>query len=226
MGERAYKPAITVSASYGAAGSVIAPRLAERLWLPFIDRAISVQLSDDAGAAVGKPSQEHLTEGEEAATPGNRLLAYFARAASVGAMLAPDPVLDSDDVLRERSEAALAGVAGGEGGVVLGHAAAVLLAKRPNTYHIRLDGPVERRIEWAARFGHIDIGRSRELQQRTDRARTLFVKRLYRADPESARWYHVVLDPTVFPIEVGVDLLATAAERYFAALTAVPDKDT
>ncbi|MBO0730598.1 MAG: cytidylate kinase-like family protein [Acidimicrobiaceae bacterium] len=223
MAARAYKPLVTMSASYGSGGSVIAPRLAERLRLPFIDRAISVELSEDAAAAVDQPSQEHLTEGEEAATPGNRLLAYFARAASIGAMLAPDPVVDADEVLRERSESALAEVAVGEAGLVLGHAAAVVLARRPNAFHIRLDGPVERRIEWAARYFHQDVGRCRERQQRTDRARVLFVKRLYRADPESPRWYQLVLDSTVFSVEVSIDILANAAERYFAALTATPE---
>ena len=40
-----FEPVITVSATYGAGGSVIAPRLASQLGLPFVDRLISADLS-------------------------------------------------------------------------------------------------------------------------------------------------------------------------------------
>jgi len=215
-----WKPVVTVSATYGAAGSVIARRLAERLDLPFVDRAISAQLSEDAAVATAQPSQEHLTEGEEAATPGNRILAYFARAASVGAMLAPDPLVDTDDILRERSEAELAPLAEGGGGLVLGRAGAIVLAARPNAFHVRLDGPLERRVEWAARTERLDLPRARERQQRTDRARTLFVKRLYRSDPGDPRWYHLLVDTTAFGVDNSVELLVDAARTFFAGTAA------
>jgi cytidylate kinase len=210
-----WKPLVTLSATYGSGGSIIAPRLAERLGLPFVDRAISVQLSDDAAVAAATESQEHLTEAEEASTPGSRILAYFARAASVGAILAPDPLVDTDEILRQRSESELAGLAGGQSGLLLGRAGAVVLAERPHSFHIRVDGPVARRIEWAMRTAGIDRQRAEERQQRTDRARTLFVKRLYRADPSEPRWYHLVLDSTVFGPERSVDLLVDAAKMYF-----------
>ncbi|MHB1533314.1 MAG: cytidylate kinase-like family protein, partial [Acidimicrobiales bacterium] len=221
MAPEGFEPLVTVSAAYGAGGSIIARRLAERLGLPFVDRAISAELSQDAAASAapsssGVLSQEGLTDAEEAATPGNRILAYFARAASVGAMLAPDPIIDTDDVLRERSEAELAGLARGASGLLLGRAGAVVLAKRPRAFHIRLDGPVERRIRLAAGIEHLDLDRARRRQEETDRARALFVKRLYRADPADPRWYHVVLDSTVFALERSVALLAEAATAYFA----------
>ena len=222
MPETAYRPLVTMSATYGSGGSVISRQLAERLGLRFVDRAISVQLSEDAAVAVSVPSQEHLTEAEEAATPGSRILAYFARAASVGAMLAPDPIVDTDDVLRERAEAELRELSEGGPGLVLGRAGAVVLADRPNAFHIRLDGPIERRVEWAARLEGLEVAKARERQARTDRARTLFVKRLYRADPTEPKWYHLILDTTVFGMETSVDLLAEAARAFFGSTLREP----
>jgi hypothetical protein len=38
-------PVVTLSASFGAGGSVIGPRVAEELGLPFLDRAIPVAVA-------------------------------------------------------------------------------------------------------------------------------------------------------------------------------------
>jgi len=202
------EPLVTVSASYGAGGSVIAPRLADLLGLPLIDRLMSAQASEDAAAAVR--SEEGLTEEERASIPAGRILSYFARAASVGAMLAPETFVDDDDeALRQRCESALAAVARGAG--------AVVLAERPRTLHVRLDGPVERRVPRAADIEAFDPAQAATRQVETDKARTAFVKRLYRADPGDPRWYHLVLDTTVFHVDQAVDLVGRVARAFFAA---------
>jgi cytidylate kinase len=221
MPEPAFAPLVTISATYGTGGSVIAPRLAERLGLPFIDRLISADMSQDAARAErdagAARSEEGLCAGEQAATPAGRFLSYFARAASVGPMIAPEAALDDDDSIKERTEEGLHAVESGAPAVVLGRAGAVLLAKRPRAYHVRLDGATERRVAWAATHEHIDLDAARRRQSETDRARTLFVKRLFRVDPADPRLYHLVFDPTVIGVDAAVALLAGAAEAFFAA---------
>ncbi len=206
-----YEPVITVSASYGAGGSVIAPRLAEHLGLPFIDRLISAEVSEQVAAR----SQEGLVAGEQEHTPTGRFLAYFARAASVGAVIGPDPDLDEDDDIRRRSEEALKGVRAGQPAVVLGRAAALALAERPRCFHVRLDGPVERRLAWAADFEHLDRDAARRRQNEADRARTSFVKRLYRADPTDPGLYHLLVDSTVLGVDGTVEVVTSAATAFF-----------
>ena len=215
MAATAFAPLVTVSATYGTGGSVIAPRLAEALALPFVDRLISADMSQDA--ARSERSQEGLCEGEQETTPAGRFLSYFARAASVGVMMAPDTVLEDDDSIRQRTEDGLRDLAAGAPGVLLGRAGAVILASRPRAYHVRLDGPVDRRVAWAAAFEHLDTEAAKRRQSETDRARTLFVKRLFRVDPSESRHYHLVLDPTVLGIDASVRLLVAAAEAFFAA---------
>ena len=220
-GTHTFAPVVTVSASYGSGGSIIGPQLAEMLGLPFIDRLISADLSQDAarktaGEARGR-SEEGLTEGEREATAGGRLLSYFARAASVGAVIPPDPALDDDTTLRDRTEQSLREVADGASAVLLGRAGAVVLAARPRAYHVRLDAPVERRLAWAAHFENIEADRLEKRQSEADRARTQFVKRLYRVDPADPRLYHLVLDPTVLGVDRTLDVLAAAARAFFEA---------
>src|SRR5580658_6147289 len=78
---------VTVSASYGAGGSVVAPALAERLGLPFLQR---VTTSEGHPAEPG-PCDEQLTEEEIKATPVHRLLAAFTEAMPTGPTQSPLP---------------------------------------------------------------------------------------------------------------------------------------
>lgn len=216
MTASSFGPVVTVSATYGAGGSVIAPRLATELGLPFIDRLISADMSQDAARAEAR-SAESLGEGEREIAPAGRFLSYFARAASVGAMLAPEPIVDDDDTIRANAESGLRGVANGEAAVILGRAGAIALRDRPRAFHVRLDGPTDRRVDWAAQFEHLSVEDAQQRQAETDRARTLFVKRLYRVDPSDPALYHMILDPTVLGVEPAITVIAAAARAFFEA---------
>jgi cytidylate kinase len=43
-----------------------------------------------------------------------------------------------------------------------------------------------------------------------DRARTAYVRRLYRADPTDAVHYHLVIDSTAIPLDVVVEVIVQA----------------
>jgi cytidylate kinase len=202
-----YEPLITVSATYGAGGSVIAPRLAAELGLPFIDRYIS---ADSVQA-----SQEGLVKGEQEASPVGRFLSYFARAATVGVVIGPEPDIQNDDDIRDKAETDLKAVTGGAPGVVLGRAGAIVLKDRPRAYHVRLDGPAEQRLVWASSHEQLDRDAAAKRQSETDRARTAFVKRLYRVDPGSPSLYHLVIDPTAIGVDATVSVIKTASAAFF-----------
>lgn len=200
-------PVLTVSATYGAGGSVVAPALAHRLGLPLVDRLVSPDLAHGAVT-----SGEALSEAEEKATPGNRFFSYLARAAPFGATIVPPLVdVDDDEVVRRRAEAPIADLRNGGGGVVLGRAAAVVLGDAPATYHVRLDGPPDRRAEKAAIIEGIPLERARERLAETDRARAAYVRRLYHTDPSDRSLYHLVVDTTVMDLADVVDLVLVAA---------------
>ncbi|MDA8045585.1 MAG: cytidylate kinase-like family protein [Actinomycetota bacterium] len=213
-----YEPVITVSATYGAGGSIIAPRLASEMGLPFVDRLIS---ADAATHPEAPSSQEGLVKGEQESTPTGRFLSYFARAATVGAVIGPEPDLQDDDDIRARTEAALRPVAAGDPAVVLGRAAAIVLAGRPRAFHVRLDGPLDRRIAWAAPHEQLDLEAAKRRQAETDRARTSFVKRLYRKDPADPSLYQLIIDPTAIGVDAAVEVIELAARAFFE-VTASP----
>jgi cytidylate kinase len=136
--------------------------------------------------------------------------------------MTPDAVLDDDDTLRQRTEKGVRDLAAGAPGVLLGRAGAVVMRSRPRAYHVRLDGPVERRVAWVASHENIGVEVAQRRQAETDRARTLFVKRLFRTDPSDAKLYHLVLDTTVLGIDRSLEVLTVAVRAFFANNPAGP----
>lgn len=198
---------VTISASYGAAGAEIGPAVAERLGLPFHDRAIPAQVAGRLGVPVAEAEAN-----DETVVRG-----IWRLVASLGTM--PDPVggvlptaaLPDERAYRQQTERLLEEIADGPGGVVLGRAAAMVLGPRADTLHVRLDGPPERRLEAAvARSGRPAEEIRREMET-NDRAREAYVRHFYRCDPAAARHYHLIVDSTVLPMDTVVDIVVTAA---------------
>ena len=203
---------ITVSAAYGAGGSVVAPALAGRLGLPFLQR---VTTSEGHVAEPG-PCDEQLSEEEVKATPVHRLLAHFTQAMPAGPTQSPPSTHHQDEHLRAHGEAGIHRLlADGDGGVILGRAAAVVLGK-DRGFHVRLDGPADRRVVQGAAIEGISEEQARERLCAADKARTAYVRRLYRCDPADASLYHLVLDSTAIPLGTVIELIVTAARAHEA----------
>jgi hypothetical protein len=198
---------VTISAAYGAAGAEVAPAVAERLGLPFHDRAIPAQVAGRLGVSVAEAEAN-----DETVVRG-----LWRLVASLGTM--PDPVggvlptaaLPDERAYREQTERVLAEIADGAGGVVLGRAGAIVLGERPGVLHVRLDGPRDRRLEAACARSDRPRDEVRREMEANDRTREAYVQHFYRCDPAAARHYHLVVDSTALPIDTVVDLVVTAA---------------
>ena len=136
---------VTLSASYGAGGSQVGPRLAERLGVAFLDRVIPTTVAE----RLAVPLDDALAHDDAVRSVLERLLLRFAPAAQAFSGAAPPSELvdersflrATEEVIRERAAAGSA--------VILGRAAAVVLADLPGALHVRLDGPAERRLAQA-----------------------------------------------------------------------------
>lgn len=198
---------VTVSATFGCGGAEIAPAVARRLGLAFHDRVIPAQVA----VALGVPVEQAEANDESVVRGLWRLVA------SLGSM--PDPVggvlptstLPDERAYRQQTDRVVTEIADGAGGVVLGRAAALVLRDRPDTLHVRLDGPQDRRL--AAAVAH--LGRPEEEVRRrllaADRARTAYVRHHHRVDPADPRLYHLVIDSTALDHDTVVDLVVTSA---------------
>src|SRR5690348_17800146 len=205
---------VTVSAAYGAGGSVVAPALADRLGLPFLQR---VTTSEGHIAEPG-PCDEQLSAEEVKVTPVHRLLAHFTQAMPAGPTQSPPSTYHQDEHLRGDGEAGIHRLlADGGSGVILGRAAAVVLGK-DRGFHVRLDGPAARRVAQGAAVEGISLDQARQRLRAADKARTAYVRRLYRCDPADASVYHPVIDSTAIPIDTVTELILTAARAHEASV--------
>jgi len=198
---------VTISAPYGAAGAEVGPAVAERLRMPFHDRAIPVQVAARLG----------VTLAEAEANDETVVRGLWRLVTSLGTM--PDPVggvapsaqAPDERSYREQTERILREIADGEGGVVLGRAGALVLGDRPDVLHVRLDGPPERRLAAAVKRSGRDRDEVRREMETIDRGRESYVRHFYRCDPRSARHYHLVIDSTAVPLDTVEELIVAAA---------------
>jgi cytidylate kinase len=200
--------AITISASYGAGGSEVGPLLAQRLQVPFLDRAIPREVSD----RLAVPIEEALACEEPPAWAMTRLLSQLAPAALAvyGGPALPEFV-GGDESFRIETERVLHQHAA-RGAIILGRGAAAVLRDVPHAMHVRLDGPEEARVRQAMGLERIARDEAETRMSRADLSREAYVRHWYHIDPEDPRLYHLVIDSTFFPLEGCVDLIARAAE--------------
>ncbi|WP_232831912.1 AAA family ATPase [Nocardiopsis sp. FIRDI 009] len=220
-------PVVTISATFGSGGGVIGPAVATRLRVPFLDRAVPTAVA----AHIGCSLEEALRH--DGRSPGGleRLLASAARLPTITlgsvdtALSGPTDTqgrLLYDHEFVEETERVIGEVAH-SGGVVLGRAAAVVLADHPTALHVRIDGDRRARLRRARElwesgnrdevggYDWCDTPPTLRLLDDNDRARAAYVRRFYRVDPASLDLYHLFLDGTALTIPACVDVVVHAA---------------
>jgi|ERR1700722_9297338 len=209
-------PGVTISAGYGAGGSIVAPEVARRLGLPVLDRAISshvaAQLRVSVQEAEGAIIKRSLPD---------RFLAVLAPLAGgvlgAGTDCAPAeavPAPDDAAIFRQQAEAIMR-TALQTGAVILGRAGGAAFRDEPGVLRIRLFGPADARAAQAATIESVDVPLARQRLPEVDRARAQYVRRLYAADIDDPALYHLQIDSTAVPLD-------TVAEIITAAYKALP----
>jgi cytidylate kinase len=202
-------PVVTIAARYGAGGSVIGPRVAELLGVPFFDRGILVGVAEQLGVPEYVAAAHDVESPKEPRSALRRYLDSLGRATSADG----SPLSDRDfEEARYRAETqeflARATV---HGGVVLGRGGVVVLRSVPGVLHVWLGGPREARIRQATRLHDIDQQTAEQQLEVNDRARKDYVRRQYGVEPEDVRLYHLLIDTTALDLDTCVDLIVVAA---------------
>jgi cytidylate kinase len=141
-----------------------------------------------------------------------------------GPTLSPPSHRQHDDEIRNAIEAEVFALAAAGGGVILGRAAAVVLGP-DRGFHVRLDGPPDRRLAQGALVEGVSVDEARAHMQAADKARTSYVRRLYGTDPTAACHYHLVIDSTAIPLDTVVELIlvSSAASTASGPLSQPPE---
>jgi hypothetical protein len=197
---------VTLSASYGAGGSQIGPRLAERLGVAFLDRVIPTTVAE----RLAVPLDDALAHDDAVRSVLERVLMRFAPAAQAFSGTATPPELVDERSFLKATEEVIREHAAAGSGVILGRAAAVVLRDAPGALHVRLDGPAERRLAQAITLEGVDRETAARHMRETDRAREAYVQQFYGVDARDATLYHMVIDSTALALDACVELIALA----------------
>jgi cytidylate kinase len=209
-------PGVTISAGYGAGGSVIAPAVAKRLGLPLLDRAISSRVAEQLRVTV-----KEAECGEVRRSVADRFLAMLAPLAGgalgAGTDAAPPeaavPPPDDADFFREQAEAIM-NEALSTGAVILGRGGGAAYCERADVLRVRLFGPREARIAQAARVESVDLPVARQRLPEVDSARAQYVRRLYCVSIDDPVLYNLQIDSTTLPLDACADLIVTAYTAF------------
>lgn len=205
---------VAVSGAYGAGGSVIGPALAERLGVPFLDRAIPLGVAFELGLPVDEADADDRVSGGWL----ERVLRGFA-GQDAGAPVDAEPVT-TEEFRRVTEEVLRRHTARGEG-VVLGRAAVIVLRDDPRALRVRLDGPPERRIRQAMRLEGLDAPIAERRMRAADRTHAAYASRCYGADLADPSLYDIVLDSTRIDHETCIAVLVAAALALPASAPAI-----
>jgi cytidylate kinase len=206
---------ITISAGYGAGGSVVAPQVARLLGLPLLDRAISSAVADQLQVSVTEAETGTVTR-----SLADRFLSLLVPLAGgvlgAGTDAAPPdaaPLADDAAAFREQAERIMRN-AMAAGAVILGRAGAAAFRDDPDVLRVRLFGPVEARIAQAARVTGIDTATARQRQPEVDQAREQYVRRLYRVSVDDPALFHLQFDSTALPLDTCAELIVRAYQAF------------
>jgi len=199
---------VTLAALHGTGGSVVGPRVAERLGVEFLDRAISTAIAEGAGL-----TEEAVGTVEDRPRRGvDRLVSNLARVGdATTATGRPVERVDLEEGRLRREIEEFLARASRAGGVVLGRGGAVVLASVPGALHVYLGGPREGRVEQVMESEGVDRATAERSVDANDRARREYVREFYGVDGDDPILYHLVLDAVALGVDGCVDVIVLAS---------------
>lgn len=195
-------PLVTMWETYGSGAELIGPRIAEALGLPFHGQAYSSeQLENEADAA------RHTG-------PFDRFLTNFADEAniSIGSGVSGVRANAEADYEAKMENITVVQQQGEAGGVMLGRNGTVILGDRPNTLHVKLDGPFEARVRQAVVRLGISLKQAERRARHEDDVRSGMSRKMHYWDPRDNDHYDLVVNTQNLAEDTAVRIVLASLE--------------
>lgn len=202
----ARRPVVTVNEDYGAGAAYAAPRVAEKLGVPYAGLAFSSEDLERASSSNPKVLGDDTTGKSlrwlhSFSWPGMDVnVATASGDAQVGTNLVTKNI---DEVM---------GLVKSFGGVVLGRDATAVLDTMRGVVHIRMIGDAEDRIDRAVEAYGIDREVAAQRQVREDRMRPRMSRQLMHWEPTDDGRYHLIIDTSQMSLDEAVEEIVAAVE--------------
>ncbi len=220
---------ITISRQYGSGGDEIASRACEILGYQHFDKRLIAR----ATMEVGLSEQEIVDYSEDNHKVRGFLDRLFGRSAvvaetriwredSTGARSSESIQLSEEAALALVQKAVRSAYRVGNI-VIIGRAGQVILKDNPGVLHVRIEAPLEERIQrikeqirQARKLYHADIELRRDAQDtiiERDAASADYLRRFYHVDWDDPLLYHLVINTGRLSIERSAEIIAELAKE-------------
>lgn len=193
------RPVVTLFEAYGSGATEIGSRVAEELGVPWI-------------------GQGHSSAELEAADPKgsgridlNAFYHALAWSDTASVHLVEDPAVTR---AREQNQEVLELVE--NGGVILGRNATIILADVPGALHVKLDAPLNDRLDYAVAHESVSRDVAAKRQIREDRTRAEMSLMLWHWDPRLTSNYDLMLNTSSFGVERCVEIIVKCSREQMA----------
>lgn len=201
---------ITISRQFGAGGSEVAKRVADRLqW-----RVADNEFVDRVAARAGLTPDEVAVREERVPNFMERL-AWALASASAELAVPTGPTMEglSEPLMVRVTESVVSEIAR-EGRVVLvGRGAAAILGERERTLHVQVVASAAIRAERIAGRLGVPVDEARKLIDQTDSRRAKYHKEYYGRDWADPVNYHIVINTGFLGLDGTADLVVREAGR-------------
>lgn len=199
--QRAGINVITLSHQCGSDGEELAARLAQCLEWRLFDREIVAQIA----RTLEVTEEEVAAHDEQSDTFTTRMLELMQLAFPT--LIATTPILlpiVQKPLYQETLHHIIKTIADEGKAVIIGHAAQIVLANRPDVLHIRVCAPPERRIRALMLREEINEAHARAYVLRKDRDCARYYRSQYHRDVHDSRLYDLVIHSDLLDSECTV----------------------
>ena len=199
---------ITISRQFMAGAAAVAERIADTLGWEVVDDAFADAIAEKSGY-----SKEDVQSLEESVPT------FLERFAQSSALSFPEFLVSTPTSMDEPDSVKLAHISRQfveeisqrDRVVMVGRAAAAILAREKEALHIRLVASRDHRIGLAAKEHALSTAKAAELLDERDRNRAKYHKELYGRDWNDPLHYHMVLNTELLGVDGAADLVISRA---------------
>lgn len=214
MDERRHIRVITISQQYGSDGHKIAAKLAERFQWLLTDHEIGRQVAQSLDMMEEEAAfyDEHTFSFIERILLSFRYLTPRMLEAWSSQYTMPPFSVRQERVYREILRQVIEASACSGNRVIVGHGAQVILADRPDVFHIRIVAPMAQRLNYAVQNEHIGRKDAQNHIRYRDRNLERHLQSQYHRHIDDPLLYDLVIDNAILDVESQVDRICLAIE--------------
>lgn len=209
---------ITISRQHGSWGDEIAARVCEMLGYRFFDKRLMAEVASEMALApsevVDFSEDTYKVEGfleRLLGRGGPRVVARVGtwQETPSGARTKELLELDETDAVSLVKGTIEAAYRHGNL-VIVGRGGQVVLKDKPDVLHVRLEAPLEVRVQCLQEREKLDRGMAQELVATRDKATTAYLRRFYDVDGANPLLYHMTLNTGKLTVDTAAHLIVNA----------------